>query len=824
MNRIRRHRRVSGVILGAVILSWCGPVFDGGRASAQVRAEAENSDSLSLPRDKGLEKIYEIGAAWYEHYEAAEAARNDVSLSAPHRVEITPNVLKVTENASNRLPGVEVKAGVAWVPYRGQTTNVFWEFQVGGGKGGAGSISKTGVPSADEWAQWYPERGPYTHAGEFSSDHLKFIFDAVAEGEAFNEGINTVKVKVWGWTRVYLNMWNPGNWWGSPVETKAFDSAVSQEKDVEVNLPFQVWKNPNLDVVEMPHPASLTVQLWDKNLARDAFKGNIQNYYEPKVRVTCDDGTVPPDDGTSNNERMVCADTRIHTGPHPPVRIHVLPDFDPISIIVKHQVWDLPENQGKVYTRPRDLRPTQLWCVEPGAPDSVPNTPTPDGGNIPDPSRNPKRTIVTPGPRIMDPDFGPQSVEDQVRLEVISHSLGAPAETLWVDGIMPYWIFPEMLHSGDTAELRWTCRDIFGRNFATSQTINVPAATDLASPDSILVSQPVLQLTQREQQPAPFHPVEFVCVDLAGAAFNEVRPAAGVMVLDQANGQQHQTNAQGLAQEQVAHGGQMQIMVQDPQQRYLPLMLPPSPPVLKALTVQTTNPPEFVDDRLYLWMSPSFVQGSLAVGSGRIRYFQTGYHASVGAVSNLDPATIASANFEYLDGTPLAPAQISPWGNSDRRGLGYVPALFNLDEGALNPVAVQHLVTDGAVRLRVQTVQAAEASIVIPVNYAEDTTDTPESISAVPSSIVLSAPVPNPTFGGTAIRYQLPGAEAVRLAVFDVQGREMVKLEDGVRSAGSHEVRWDSRDATGALVPSGTYFVRLSTPGGARAQRLLVLR
>ncbi len=825
MKRYRGHRWGTGLLLVGQLLGANGPAFSGAPGTRPAHPEATNSDTLSPPDEKGLEKIYEIGAAWHEHYQAAEAERNDVSLTAPHRVEITPSVLKVTENASNRLPGVEVKAGVAWVPYKGQTTNVFWEFQVGGGKGGAGSISKTGVPSAAEWAQWYPDRGPYTHSGEFSNDHKKFTFDAVAEGEAFNEGINTVKVKVWGWTRIYLNMWNPANWWGSPVETKAFDETVSQEKDVEVGLPFQVWKSPNLDMVEKPHPASLTVQLWDKNLAREPFKGNIQNYYEPKVRVTCDDGTIPPDDGTSNSEKMVCADTRVHTGPHPPVRIHVLPDFDPISVIIKHQVWDLPENQGKIYLRPRTLRPTELWCVEPGVPDSVPNTPTPDGGDVPTPSQNPRRTVVTPAPRIMDPVAGPQSPEDQVRLELISHTLGAPAETLWVDGMLPHWILPEMLHSGDLAELRWSCRDIFGRSFTTSQMVNVPPPGDLLSPDSVFVPQPLLQLVNQEQEPGPLHAVDFVCVDLAGAVFNEMRPVANVTLMDLANGQTHHTDAQGRAQELVAHGAQMQLRVFDPGQRYLPLLLPDSPPVLRPLTIRTTpDPAGFQDDRIYVWLSPSFMSGHLALGSGRIRHANGAYTASVGAVSDLDPSVIASAGFEYLDGTPLAPAQVAPWGNSDRRGLGYVPALFSLEDGALTPTSVQRLRSDGAVRLRVQSLQAAESAIEIPITYVEDTTDAPEPPSDAVTSVLLFAPAPNPMVDGTTIRFQLPRPTSIRLAIFDVQGREVAELAAGSKSAGAHEVRWNCRDASGASVSSGAYFIRLRTAENVRAQRLLVLR
>lgn len=78
---------------------------------------------------------------------------------------------------------------------------------------------------------------------------------------------------------------------------------------------------------------------------------------------------------------------------------------------------------------------------------------------------------------------------------------------------------------------------------------------------------------------------------------------------------------------------------------------------------------------------------------------------------------------------------------------------------------------------------------------------------------------PNPFAAGTTIRYHLPERAAVRLAVYDVLGREIAVLENGMREAGVHEVSFHA-----AELPSGTYLYRLSTPRHALVRPMTSLR
>ncbi len=78
---------------------------------------------------------------------------------------------------------------------------------------------------------------------------------------------------------------------------------------------------------------------------------------------------------------------------------------------------------------------------------------------------------------------------------------------------------------------------------------------------------------------------------------------------------------------------------------------------------------------------------------------------------------------------------------------------------------------------------------------------------------------PNPFNPTTTIQYSLPRAEFVRLAVYDMLGREVAVLTDGRQLAGQHEVQFDA-----AGLASGAYIYRLETAGSSRLRKMLLIK
>ncbi len=80
---------------------------------------------------------------------------------------------------------------------------------------------------------------------------------------------------------------------------------------------------------------------------------------------------------------------------------------------------------------------------------------------------------------------------------------------------------------------------------------------------------------------------------------------------------------------------------------------------------------------------------------------------------------------------------------------------------------------------------------------------------------------PNPASAGIRIRYMVPAALTSRLAIYDPQGRVVRDLRTPPSATGWHEIVWDGLDDAGRRVPSGSYWVRLWTPGVTRTVRVV---
>jgi hypothetical protein len=87
----------------------------------------------------------------------------------------------------------------------------------------------------------------------------------------------------------------------------------------------------------------------------------------------------------------------------------------------------------------------------------------------------------------------------------------------------------------------------------------------------------------------------------------------------------------------------------------------------------------------------------------------------------------------------------------------------------------------------------------------------------------LAHPIPNPGSDATILRFCLPSAGRASLEILDISGRRLWRTEADL-GPGLHDQRWDGRSSPGVWVSAGLYFVRLSTPWGNDAERLVRLR
>ncbi len=97
--------------------------------------------------------------------------------------------------------------------------------------------------------------------------------------------------------------------------------------------------------------------------------------------------------------------------------------------------------------------------------------------------------------------------------------------------------------------------------------------------------------------------------------------------------------------------------------------------------------------------------------------------------------------------------------------------------------------------------------------------DVDEIGSETPQKIALSANYPNPFNPVTTIRYELPVNSNVRLEVYDILGRRVAVLVEGLIESGAHEVAFDASN-----LASGVYLYRLSTADFVQTRQMVLVK
>lgn len=95
--------------------------------------------------------------------------------------------------------------------------------------------------------------------------------------------------------------------------------------------------------------------------------------------------------------------------------------------------------------------------------------------------------------------------------------------------------------------------------------------------------------------------------------------------------------------------------------------------------------------------------------------------------------------------------------------------------------------------------------------------DVDDRNGGLPESVVLEQNYPNPFNASTTIRYHLDRKAVIDLTVYDLNGKVIETLTQGLMKAGSHTCYWD----TGNL-PSGIYLCRLKTGGSIQTTKLIL--
>jgi hypothetical protein len=162
----------------------------------------------------------------------------------------------------------------------------------------------------------------------------------------------------------------------------------------------------------------------------------------------------------------------------------------------------------------------------------------------------------------------------------------------------------------------------------------------------------------------------------------------------------------------------------------------------------------------------------------------------------------------------------------DRAAAGEAWIAYEVTDGT--PVLAEHTMTeaeaaalDAAFAAAAAAAEGTPETEVAPETTPEATPEAPEAAAGaeLPEAFALHAAYPNPFRDRATLRYDLPEASAVRIAVYDALGRAVAVLVDGEVEAGRHAAAFRADG-----LAAGVYVVRMTAGAEAFTQRVTLLR
>ena len=89
----------------------------------------------------------------------------------------------------------------------------------------------------------------------------------------------------------------------------------------------------------------------------------------------------------------------------------------------------------------------------------------------------------------------------------------------------------------------------------------------------------------------------------------------------------------------------------------------------------------------------------------------------------------------------------------------------------------------------------------------------------IPTRFFLSQNYPNPFNSSTVIKYDLPRQSHVTIEIYDILGRKIHTLAEGIRPSGNYQATWDASGQS-----SGIYIYKLQAGGYIETEKMLLLK
>ncbi|MCH8299681.1 MAG: T9SS type A sorting domain-containing protein [Candidatus Marinimicrobia bacterium] len=142
---------------------------------------------------------------------------------------------------------------------------------------------------------------------------------------------------------------------------------------------------------------------------------------------------------------------------------------------------------------------------------------------------------------------------------------------------------------------------------------------------------------------------------------------------------------------------------------------------------------------------------------------------------------------------------------------------IDIPERSYQWVVPQLTIDEGRIRIYMDNV--GEGYTGTSENFSIRGVVTVEDEEAFSRSFNLYPNYPNPFNPSTTISFTLSNASRVSLLIYDIHGREVESLIEGIQPAGSHSIEWNASN-----LASGVYFYRLTADEFIQTRKMILIK
>ncbi|MCJ7801889.1 MAG: T9SS type A sorting domain-containing protein [Candidatus Marinimicrobia bacterium] len=200
--------------------------------------------------------------------------------------------------------------------------------------------------------------------------------------------------------------------------------------------------------------------------------------------------------------------------------------------------------------------------------------------------------------------------------------------------------------------------------------------------------------------------------------------------------------------------------------------------------------------------------------------------SAIDLATNTSSVLITNPNFQFLDGLTvdhLGNYYVSSW--STNEVYRYDPNFASSVVASTGHNSVNHNGPADIFYDQVNNILAVPnftANTVDFIPFSQLSTNYDET--SIPSKFQLHQNFPNPFNPNTTIFYDVSRESNVKVTIFDLLGREIIKLVDQIEPIGNRSINWDGRDYTGNLVNAGVYIYQIEAEGFLQTKKMVLLK